>query len=183
MAAVSIRSWGALLLAAAAGAAGATTALPAQPPAKAVAAKARPVVAAQPAKAAPAVAPKALEPLGEAELAIAANVYVGALPCELGQTVELQADATAPGHFHLRLKQAHYHLRPVVSSTGAVRLEDAGQGVVWLQLANKSMLMSQKLGRRLADECASPVQQAMAEQLKRHPAPHLLDVAQSPRLD
>jgi hypothetical protein len=54
------------------------------------------------------------------------------------------------------------------------------QGAVWLQLSNKSMLMSQKLGRRLADECRSPLQQVVAEQLKLNPAPSLLDVAQSP---
>ena len=130
-----------------------------------------------------AVVPVTLAPLTEAEHAIAAQVHVGDLPCELGQSVRLRADETAPGHFHLQLKAQRFHLRPVVSSTGAVRLEDAAQGAVWLQLANKSMLMSQKQGRRLVDECASPVQVAYAETLKRHPAPHLLDVAQSPRLD
>lgn len=129
------------------------------------------------------VVPVTLAPLSEAEHAIAARVHVGDLPCELGQSVRLRADETAPGHFHLQLKAQRFHLRPVASSTGAVRLEDPAQGAVWLQLANKSMLMSQKLGRRLVDECAGPVQRAQAEAMKRHPAPHLLDVAQSPRLD
>lgn len=122
-------------------------------------------------------------PLTDAELAIAANVYVGTLPCELGQTVHLQADPATPGQFQLQLQKQRYQLRPVQSRTGAVRLEDQAQGVVWLQLANKSMLMSQKQGRRLADECMSPVQHAVAEQYKTHPAPNLLDVAQSPRQD
>jgi hypothetical protein len=172
--------------------AGANTPQPAKPKVQQSAAKPQTAQAARVAKVAPvatagavaaAAAPKPLEPLGDAELAIAANVYVGVMPCELGQSVEVQADPAAPGHFHLRLKQERFHLRPVVSSSGAVRLEDPAKGAVWIQLANKSMLMSQKLGRRLVDECMGPVQQAMAEQLKRNPAPHLLDVAQSPRLN
>lgn len=120
-------------------------------------------------------------PLNEAELAIAANVYVGQLPCELGQTVALQPDPEAPGYFHLQLKEHRYRVRPVVSSTGAVRLEDKAQGAVWIQLSNKSMLMNQKQGRRMADECAGPVQRATAEHLRNNPMPHLLDVAQTPR--
>ncbi|MFW9594730.1 MAG: hypothetical protein ACMV1D_04465, partial [Macromonas sp.] len=115
-------------------------------------------------------------PLSEAEQAIAANVHVGELPCELGQKVSLRADPDAPGYFHMSLKGERFHLRPVQSSTGAVRLEDAAQGAVWIQLANKSMLMSQKQGRRLADECASPEQQAAAVALKANPI-NLLDGA------
>lgn len=121
-------------------------------------------------------------PLSDAEQAIAANVHVGELPCELGQKVSLRADPNTPGYFHMSLKGERFHLRPVQSSTGAVRLEDAAQGAVWIQLANKSMLMSQKQGRRLADECASPEQQAAAVALKANPI-NLLDgpAAGSPR--
>ena len=46
---------------------------------------------------------------------------------------------------------------------------------VWLQLANKSMLMNQKLGKRLADECMSPVQVVVAEALKKNPGVSVLD--------
>ncbi len=110
-------------------------------------------------------------------------VYTGHLACELGQSVVLTPDATAPGRFHLQHHEQRYHLRRVPTTTGAVRLEDEQTGAVWLQLAHKSMLMSQKLGRRLVDECAGPIQQAAAENLRRNPAPYLLDVAQSPRRD
>jgi hypothetical protein len=120
-------------------------------------------------------------PLSDAEMAVAAQVYVGTLPCELGQTVTLQPDAERPGYFQLSLGRERYQLRPVVSRTGAVRLEDLQRGAVWLQLPHKSMLMSQRLGRRLADECAGPVQRTAAEALRLQPAPDLLDVAQSPR--
>ena len=46
---------------------------------------------------------------------------------------------------------------------------------MWLQLGNKSMLMSQKLGQRLADECISPNQAVVAENLKKNPVPSILD--------
>ncbi|MEY5099117.1 MAG: hypothetical protein RJA36_1836 [Pseudomonadota bacterium] len=119
--------------------------------------------------------------LSDAEQALAARVAIGNLPCELGQTVSMRADPELPGHFHLQLKDQRFHLRPVESATGALRLEDQGRGAVWIQLANKSMLMDQRHGKRLADECAGALQQAYAAQLKLNPAPSLLDVTQKSR--
>jgi len=46
---------------------------------------------------------------------------------------------------------------------------------MWLQLGNKSMLMSQKMGKRLADECMNPAQAAVNEALKKNPMPSLLE--------
>jgi len=89
----------------------------------------------------------------------------------------MRADPETPGHFHLQLKEQRFHLRPVESATGALRLEDQGRGAVWIQLANKSMLMDQRQGKRLADDCAGAVQQAYAAQLRLKPAPNLLDAA------
>ena len=111
-----------------------------------------------------------------AELAIAERVEVGKLPCELGASVTLTADAKNPGYFNMQGKNFNYRMFPVPTSTGAIRLEDQKAGAVWLQLANKSMLMNQKLGIRLADECASPAQLAVAENLKLHPAVSILEV-------
>ncbi|MEN9475148.1 MAG: hypothetical protein RIS48_1870 [Pseudomonadota bacterium] len=133
---------------------------------------------AKPAPVQPVAAPVAL---GDEELLLSTRVSVGNIPCELGQSVNLRPDADAPGYFHLQLKNQRFHLRPVMSATGALRLEDQTRGAVWIQLANKSMLMDQKQGRRLADECMSPLQAAYAEHLKHNPAPNLLDVAQKSR--
>jgi len=113
--------------------------------------------------------------LTPAELAIAERVQVGKLPCELGASVTLTADAKNPGYFTMQGKNFNYRMFPVATSTGAIRLEDQKAGAVWLQLANKSMLMNQKLGIRLADECASPAQLAVAEELKRNPAVSILE--------
>lgn len=110
-----------------------------------------------------------------AELAIAERVYVGSLPCELGASVTLTADTKAPGYFDMQGKNFKYRMFPVTTSTGAIRLEDQKAGAVWLQLANKSMLMNQKLGIRLADECMSPAQLAVAENLKTNPPVSILE--------
>lgn len=115
--------------------------------------------------------------LTPAELAIAQRVYQGKLPCELGASVTLTADAKSPGYFDVQIRRQKYRMFPVETSTGAIRLEDHRAGAVWLQLANKSMLMNQKLGQRLADECMSPDQAAMAELLIKHPAPSILDAS------
>ncbi|MBC7608590.1 MAG: hypothetical protein H7228_03295 [Polaromonas sp.] len=113
--------------------------------------------------------------LTPAELSIAERVYVGKLPCELGATVTLTADPKNPGYFEVLGKNFKYRMFPVPTTTGAIRLEDRKAGAVWLQLANKSMLMNQKLGMRLADECASPAQLAVAEAIKKAPAVSVLD--------
>jgi len=113
--------------------------------------------------------------LTPAELAIAQRVYQGKLPCELGAFVTLTADDKSPGYFDVQVKQQKYRMFPVETSTGAIRLEDQKAGAVWLQLANKSMLMNQKLGQRLADECMSPDQAVVAERLIKNPAPSILD--------
>ncbi|QJC55679.1 hypothetical protein HC248_00961 [Polaromonas vacuolata] len=103
------------------------------------------------------------------ELDIASRVYIGKLPCELGANVTLSADEKNPGYFHVVGKNFKYYMFPVATTTGAIRLEDRKAGAVWLQLANKSMLMNNKLGTRLADECASPAQVAVADALKLNP--------------
>lgn len=117
-------------------------------------------------------AERALTP---AELDLASQVQMGRMPCELGNVVTLTADPKAPGRFELELQKMRYRLSPVETKTGAVRLEDEQAGVVWLQLANKSMLMNQKLGQRLADDCQSPSQLQVADAMKRTPVQGLFD--------
>ena len=112
------------------------------------------------------------------ELAIAERIQTGTISCELGATVVVEADPKSPGYFNVRGKGFAYRMHPVTTSTGAIRLEDRHDGgAVWLQLPNKSMLMDQKHGKRLADECATPAQVAAAEVLKKNPPPVLIDTS------
>ncbi|MCZ8258118.1 MAG: hypothetical protein O9327_20920, partial [Polaromonas sp.] len=73
--------------------------------------------------------------LSPAELAIAERVHLGNLPCELGASVNLTADAKNPGYFDVQGKTFKYRMFPVATTTGAIRLEDHKAGAVWLQLA------------------------------------------------
>lgn len=116
-----------------------------------------------------------LAALSPEQLALANRVALGNMPCELGAHVSLRPDVRGAGHFVLELGRQKFSMVPVSTSTGAIRLEDETAGVVWLQLANKSMLMSQKQGKRLADACVSAEQLIVAKDLERNPAPSLLD--------
>jgi hypothetical protein len=113
--------------------------------------------------------------LSPAELAIAERVHTGRIACELGAFVTVTAEPATPGHFHVEGKGFKYFMSPVATTTGTVRLEDQKGGAVWLQIANKSMLMNQKLGQRLADECMSPEQQLVAEAIKKNPPVSVLE--------
>jgi hypothetical protein len=113
--------------------------------------------------------------LTEADLDIAKRVFVGVIPCEMGASVTITPNEKRPGFFLVQTKTARFRMHPVEARTGAIRLEDPRAGALWIQLGNKSMLMSQKLGQRLADECMSPAQLTLADELKKNPIPGLLD--------
>jgi hypothetical protein len=113
--------------------------------------------------------------LSPEDLEMAKRVHVGTFPCELGASVTIAPSDKRPGFFTVRSGLMRFRMHPVGSRTGAIRLEDGRAGAMWLQLGNKSMLMSQKIGQRIADECMSPDQATFAEELKRNPRPSILD--------
>ncbi|MEJ8849037.1 hypothetical protein [Variovorax rhizosphaerae] len=113
--------------------------------------------------------------------AVALRVHTGTIKCELGASVSITADEKKPGYFTLMHSNVRYRMHPVESRTGAVRLEDPRQQAMWLQLGNKSMLMSQKQGLRLADECQAEVQAQLAEEIKKNPPKALFEGADEPK--
>lgn len=121
-----------------------------------------------------------LAELSTEQLDIANRVVLGRMPCELSAHVVVRPDARGAGRFVLELGKQQYAMVPVATRTGAIRLEDDAAGVVWLQLANKSMLMSQKHGKRLADACVNAEQLLVAQEMERNPAPSLLDAPLHP---
>lgn len=126
---------------------------------------------------APAVAvDRALTP---AELEVASRVHTGRLPCELGQTVTITPDAQRPGYFDLSVKKMRFRMHAVQSTSGAVRLDAVSGDAVWIQLANKSMLVNAKLGQRMADACASPEQLLVAQAFEKAPPPSLFEAPAS----
>lgn len=119
--------------------------------------------------------PTAIDPadLTAEQLELASQVLVGRIDCALGESVTITPDVPVPGKFLLETAQAHYIMHPVASRTGAIRLESNWAGAVWIQVANKSMLVSDLDGSRLADDCIAP-QQAIAAQAMAA-TPSLLD--------
>nr|WP_295771051.1 hypothetical protein [Rhodoferax sp.] len=121
--------------------------------------------------------PEVLAPvvISPEQMVIANKVLVGKINCELGAVVTMTNDEQSPGRFFLDMGAKRYVMLPVVTSTGAIRLEEESSGAVWLQLGNKSMFMNQKEGKRLADDCMNPDQLLVAQALERNPQPGLLD--------
>ena len=109
------------------------------------------------------------------DLELAKRVYIGTIPCELGASVTITPNEKRPGFFLVQTGKTRFRMHPVGSRTGAIRLEDGRAGAMWLQLGNKSMLMSQKLGQRLADECMSPAQVTFADDMKKNPPASILE--------
>ncbi|RZL93641.1 MAG: hypothetical protein EOP82_07060 [Variovorax sp.] len=114
------------------------------------------------------------------DLAVAQRVHSGVIKCELGASVTIEADEKKPGYFTLMHAGTRYRMHPVGSRTGAIRLEDPRAEAMWLQLGNKSMLMSQKQGLRLADECQASAQTQVAEDMKKNPPKSLFEGADAP---
>jgi hypothetical protein len=118
--------------------------------------KTKPVKTAKKAKAAPAPVP--LADLSAEQLVNAERVLTGPQECEFNQTIAVESASEKAGYFTISHKGKKYLLAPEPTTTGAVRLEDKKAGVVWLQIANKSMLMNSRIGQRMVDECVHPTQ-------------------------
>jgi hypothetical protein len=100
-----------------------------------------------------ALATETVETISAAQLDVAARVLIGASDCEFNQQISVQPLAGVPGYFTVLHKGKRYRMLPRETATGAVRLEDPGAGVVWLQIPTKSMLMNARAGQRMVDNC------------------------------
>lgn len=144
----------ALAAAAAFGLMSATAAVAEEHKPKAAAAKAVAKKAVQP-------APKAEAPLpdaDEAQLAAAQRAYQGVYACEFNQSLNISPNPKHAGYVDVAWKKETFTMKPVLSSTGALRLEDVKGRTLMVQIANKSMLMDTKVGQRLVDDCQSAEQ-------------------------
>ncbi|PZP31293.1 MAG: hypothetical protein DI603_13075 [Roseateles depolymerans] len=117
------------------------------------------------AKKQPAPAPEpVLEAASDEQLAAAQRAYLGDYACEAKQTVHIAANPKTPGYIDVSFQKQVLTMKPVLSSTGALRLEDVTGRTLMIQIANKSMLLDTKIGQRLVDDCVHPEQaRLMAE--------------------
>jgi hypothetical protein len=115
-----------------------------------------------PVKSVPAVPAASAEQVEAAQ-----NVYYGPHECELNQSLDVAASATFPAYVDLKFGKHTWLMKPVLSTTGAIRLEHTKGETVLVQIATKSMLLNLKTGRRMVDECIGAKQREAIEVAKR----------------
>jgi len=134
-----------------------TTTTPKAKPAAKAPAKPAPAAKKQPAKPVEAPLPDAdAEQLEAAKLA-----YMGDYECEFKQSIKIEPSAKKQGYVDVHHLKQVYVMKPVRSSTGALRLEDVTGRTLMIQIANKSMLLDVKIGQRIVDDCISPAQREL----------------------
>ena len=85
--------------------------------------------------------------------------------CALGDKVTIFSNETDDKHIALRWNKRLLRLTRVDTSTGANRFENRRQGIVWIGIPAKGILLDSRKGQQLANECKS------AEQLKPSTTP------------
>ena len=85
--------------------------------------------------------------------------------CALGDKVTIFSNDADDKHIALRWNKRLMRLTRVDTSTGANRFENRRQGMVWIGIPAKGILLDSRKGQQLANECKS------AEQLKPSTAP------------
>jgi hypothetical protein len=138
------------------------------PAASAADAPAKAAKVAKPAKKAAAPAPVVYSvPDATPEQVKAAElVYYGAYDCEFQQTVQINQSAKHSGYVEVKHAKCDWLMKPVLSSTGAVRLEDVRGETLMVQIASKSMLLNVKTAHRIVDDCISPKQRELIAEAK-----------------
>lgn len=133
-------------------------------------------------KAAPkAAAPKRVEyliaPADAEQIDAAKQVYYGAYECEFKQSVRITEHPTHASYVGVTHGKAAYLMKPVMSSTGAVRLEDVRGETLMVQISSKSMLLNVRSGQRIVDECITPRQRELVEAARAAKAEAALNAA------
>ncbi|RZJ06568.1 MAG: hypothetical protein EOP39_18795 [Rubrivivax sp.] len=99
----------------------------------------------------------------EAQVAASERTYLGDYACEFKEQVRIDKHPKTVGYINVAWKKQVITMRPVLSSTGALRLEDVTGRTLMIQIANKSMLLDTKIGQRLLDDCVHPEQIKLME--------------------
>jgi hypothetical protein len=137
----------------------------------AVAPKAAPRPSAKTAPKPAAKAPIELPPpqADDEQKAAAAMAHVGDYACEFDQTVQVTPSPKHEGYLDMKHKAQSWTMKPVLSSTGALRLEDVKGRMLMIQIANKSMVMDTRIGQRLVDGCMHETQREFTRTMESQP--------------
>jgi len=93
-------------------------------------------------------------------------VYYGKYDCEFNQTVDIAQSPKYPAYVMVKHNKGEWLMKPVLSSTGAIRLEDVRGETLMVQIATKSMLLNTMTAHRIVDDCVSPKQREQIEAAK-----------------
>ena len=91
------------------------------------------------------------------QLLAATQAYYGPYDCEFKQTLSVSKHPV-DGYVVVTFSSKTYTMKPVRSSTGALRLEEVGGAMLMVQIPTKSMLMDTARGRRIVDACVHEMQ-------------------------
>lgn len=80
--------------------------------------------------------------------------------CELGNKLTIYSDVNDDQQIALHWNKRMHRMTRVSTTTGAQRFENAQNGLVWIGIPAKGMLLDSKKGKQLANECKSPEQRA-----------------------
>lgn len=110
-----------------------------------------------------------LPPAAGEQNAAASMVHYGAYQCEFSQTLVVGMNPKHDGYLDVRFGNRLYTMKPVLSSTGALRLEDVRGQMLVVQIPTKSMMLDTKAGRRVVDDCKHDNQVAAAATMAAAP--------------
>jgi len=117
-------------------------------------------------KAAPAPAVFSVPDAQPDQVKAAELVFYGPYDCEFQQTVSITQSPKYSGYVDVKHGAKAWLMKPVLSSTGAIRLEDVRGETLMVQIASKSMLLNVKSAQRIVDDCVSPKQREMIAEAK-----------------
>jgi uncharacterized membrane protein len=113
-----------------------------------------------------AVAPAAVVPVAAAlpaandeQMRAFGVAHLGQYDCEFNQKITVEK-ASTDGYVNLKYQGQQWTMKPELSSTGALNMNDVKGRMRYLQIANKSMLMDSSVGRRVVDACQHDTQKA-----------------------
>ena len=114
-------------------------------------------------------APVVVIPVGDAtpeQMKAAEMVYTGKYDCEFNQNINILQSVKHSGYVDVKDGKSDWLMKPVLSTTGAIRLEDVKGETLMVQISSKSMLLNVKTGHRIVDDCISPKQRELNEAAK-----------------
>ncbi len=100
------------------------------------------------------------------QIEAADKVFYGAYDCEFNQKVDIEKNAKHAAYVDVKAGKSLWTMKPVLSSTGAIRLEDIKGETLMVQISSKSMLLNVKSAQRIVDDCVSPKQRELIAEAK-----------------